>query len=93
MWSYGHVFTGRAGIILGMVNGGLGLHLADARRSYLIAYGVIAGLMGLIYIGAIAFGELKRGRKTSQADANHPETKQHDREGSGRDTSEEHSLS
>jgi len=91
-WSYGHIFTGRAGIILGMINGGLGLQLADAGRSSVIAYGVIAGLMGLVYLAAIAFGELKRERKSSQTATSHAETKQRDREGSGRDTSEERSL-
>jgi hypothetical protein len=93
LWSYGHMFTGRIGIILGIANGGSGLQLAGASRSSIIAYGVIAGLMGLIYIAAIAFGELKRGRKSSQAIINHPETKQRDRGGSGRDTSEERSFS
>jgi hypothetical protein len=92
-WSYGHIFTGRAGIILGMINGGLGLQLADASRSYIIAYGVVAGLMGVVYLGAISFGVLKRGRKSTQTSANHSETKQRNREGSGRDTSEERSFS
>jgi hypothetical protein len=92
-WSYGHIFTGRAGIILGMINGGLGLQLADASRSYIIAYGVVAGLMGVVYLGAIAFGELKRGRKSTLTATNHSETKQRNRENSGRDTSEERSFS
>jgi hypothetical protein len=92
-WSYGHIFTGRVGIILGIINGGLGLRLADASRSSVIAYGVIAGLMGVAYLGAIAFGELKRGRKSPQTATSHAETKQRDREGSGRDTSEERSFS
>ena len=65
-WSYGHIFTGRAAVVLGMVNGGLGLQLADARRSYTAAYGVFAGLMGVLYIGAIVFGEFKHARKSSQ---------------------------
>jgi len=93
LWSYGHIFTGRAGIILGMVNGGLGLQLADAGRSSMIAYGVIAGLVGVTYLGAIVFGELKRGKRLSQPAADHAETKQRGHEGSGRDTSEERSLS
>ena len=63
-WSYVHIFTGRVGIILALINGGLGLKLASAKRSSLIAYGVIAGLMGAAYIAAIVFGELKRGRKS-----------------------------
>jgi hypothetical protein len=64
--SYSHIFTGRAAVVLGMVNGGLGLQLADAGSSYTIAYGVFAGLMGVVYIGSIVFGEFKRARKSSQ---------------------------
>jgi hypothetical protein len=95
LWSYGHIFTGRAAIILGMVNGGLGLHLADAGNSSKIAYGVLAGLMGAGYISAIIFGELKRGRNVSRNANAAPfaESKRRDGGGSGRDTSEEHSLS
>jgi hypothetical protein len=95
LWSYGHIFTGRAAIVLGIVNGGLGLRLADAGNSSKIAYGVLAGLIGAVYIGAIVFGELKRGRNVSQNSTAAPfaELKRRDGGGSGRDTSEEHSLS
>ena len=90
-WSYGHIFTGRAAVVLGMVNGGLGLQLADARSSYTIAYGVFAGLMGFLYIGAIAFGELKRTRKSSQDAAAFSsasrESKRLNRDDSGSDSS------
>lgn len=59
-WSYGHIFTGRIGIFLGMINGGLGLRLADADRSVTVAYGVLAGLVGATYFAAIVYGELQR---------------------------------
>lgn len=62
-WSYVHIFTGRTAIIVGIINGGLGLRLADADNSSMIPYGVIAGLVGVVYIVAIVFGELKRTRK------------------------------
>lgn len=92
LWSYGHIFTGRAGIILGMVNGGLGLHLADAGRSSIIAYGVIAGLMGVVYIGAIVFGENKRRQGVSQQTMPYREPKRQQHSDSGRESSREHSL-
>jgi hypothetical protein len=60
MLSYGHVWTGRVAIILGMINGGAGLQLADAETSRRIVYGVFAGLMGAVYIGAVVFGRMKR---------------------------------
>lgn len=65
-WSYTHIFTGRAAVVLGMINGGLGLQLAGAQRSGTIAYGVLAGLMGVLYLGAIGYGELKRSRMSAQ---------------------------
>lgn len=91
--SYGHIFIGRAAILLGIVNGGLGLQLAGASRSSTIAYGVIAGVMGLIYIVAVVFGESKRSRRSSQTNPTNVDVQQRERKGSGRDTSEEHSLS
>ncbi|KAK5045579.1 hypothetical protein LTR84_009197 [Exophiala bonariae] len=62
VWSYGHIFTGRAIVILGMINGGLGLRLAAASRSSKIVYGVFAGLVGVAYIGAMVLGEHQRSR-------------------------------
>ena len=65
LWSYAHIWHGRAAILLGMVNGGLGIKLAGtASMGQKIAYGVLAGLMGVIYIAAIVFGELKRKKST-----------------------------
>lgn len=69
LWSYFHIFTGRVAILLGLINGGLGLQLADAGRPAKIAYGVFAGLMGVIYIGVIVFGEKRRASSSSQNSA------------------------
>jgi hypothetical protein len=80
-WSYLHIFTGRAGIILGMVNGGLGLRLAGASRASMIAYGVCTGLMGVAYLGAIVIGEFKRSSKLSKSTP--IESKESDRDDSG----------
>lgn len=67
LWSYVHIGIGRIAILLGMVNGGLGLQLAGSRGSSVIAYGVIAGIVGLTYIAAIIFGETKRRRGAANA--------------------------
>jgi hypothetical protein len=92
-WSYGHIFTGRATVILGMINGGLGLQLASAQRSHLIVYGVFTGLMGVAYIGAIVFDEYKRSCKPSHnaaaSDSVHRESKRLNRDESGSDASHE----
>lgn len=66
LWSYVHIGIGRIAILLGLVNGGLGLQLAGSRGSSVIAYGVIAGIMGLAYLAAIIFGEMKR-RKAGES--------------------------
>jgi hypothetical protein len=69
VWSYGHLWLGRILITLGMINGGLGLLLAsDApastgfapKRGQIIAYGVIAGIMWLLWASAAIYGERKR---------------------------------
>jgi hypothetical protein len=37
-------------MVCGIVNGGLGLVLADNCRGGMIGYGVVAGLVGVLYI-------------------------------------------
>lgn len=61
-WSHGHIWLGRILITLGMINGGLGLLLADNTTSGAIAYGVVAGVIWLVYVAAIVIGERRRAR-------------------------------
>ncbi|KAJ4991830.1 integral membrane protein [Stagonosporopsis vannaccii] len=67
LWSYGHLWLGRIAITLGIINGGLGLLLAyDAPLGFaptqgqVIAYGVVAGIMWLLYVAAAFVGERRR---------------------------------
>lgn len=63
VFSFAHLGIGRIAVILGIVNGGLGIMLAgDAPKKYTIAYSVVGGVMGLAYIAAIIFGEAKRSK-------------------------------
>ena len=63
--SHLHIWEGRLAIILGMINGGLGIKLAgDVKEGYEIAYGVVAGVMGVAYLGTVVYGEMSR-RKNS----------------------------
>lgn len=80
-WTYLHVWYGRILILLGMINGGLGLQLADNSMGGTIAYGVVAGTVGLFYCGGMVVVELKRwrqGQKTTSnvpmKESNNPET-------------------
>lgn len=43
-------------MIIGVVNGGLGLQLGDAPTRYIIAYSVVAGVTTLLYLASIALG-------------------------------------
>ncbi|KAF1844316.1 uncharacterized protein K460DRAFT_408606 [Cucurbitaria berberidis CBS 394.84] len=86
VWSYGHLWLGRVVITLGMINGGLGLLLAsDApaftgfapSRGQVIAYGIIAGSMWLLWVAAAVFGETKRARSRKYAEGSPPPYKEH----------------
>lgn len=63
--SHGHIWIGRIAIVLGMINGGLGLQLGGVSTRYVIAYSVVAGVFGLAYIVSIVYGELARSRRQS----------------------------
>ncbi|KAK5707945.1 hypothetical protein LTR97_000484 [Elasticomyces elasticus] len=72
-WSYAHLTVGRGAIVLGMINGGLGLQLAYANSSAKIAYGVVAGVVSATYLASIIFGEVKRKQNTRGYGANEKE--------------------
>ncbi|KAF3033115.1 hypothetical protein E8E11_000644 [Didymella keratinophila] len=69
--SHSHIWIGRVAIILGMSNGGLGLQLGEVETRYVAAYSVVAGVVGLVYLGAIVVGEIKRSRRHSVAGSQH----------------------
>jgi hypothetical protein len=82
IWSYGHIWLGRIVITLGMINGGLGMLLAsDApaflsfrpTRGQIVAYGVIAGIMWLLWVAAIVVGERRRRTRAPVAAAKEAE--------------------
>ena len=50
-WSVVHVWLGRLIITLGIINGGLGLLFAADTKNGEIIYGVIAGLVWLVWVG------------------------------------------
>ena len=50
-----HTWLGRTLLALGMINGGIGLMLADNTTGGEIAYGVVAGVMGTAYIAVIVW--------------------------------------
>ncbi|KAI1760494.1 putative iron reductase domain protein [Hypoxylon sp. FL1150] len=56
--SYAHIWYGRALMVMGVVNGGLGMKLAGTSRKFIIIYSVVAGVMFVVYAGASGYGEL-----------------------------------
>lgn len=62
--SYLHLGIGRIAILLGIVNGGLGIQLAgDVSNGGKIAYAVVAVVVAIVYIAAIVVGEMRRKRR------------------------------
>ncbi|KAK6540260.1 hypothetical protein TWF694_009074 [Orbilia ellipsospora] len=56
-----HANWGRALMILGIINGGLGLELANNTHNGKIAYSVVAGVMGAAWFAASAFYYIRGG--------------------------------
>ncbi|KAL4892966.1 hypothetical protein BDV59DRAFT_193477 [Aspergillus ambiguus] len=66
-WTYVHVWQGRMFLLIGIINGGLGLRLAANTRVGEIVYGVSAGVFAVGFITvAILRGGLKLEKKAKQ---------------------------
>ncbi|KAI1352362.1 hypothetical protein F5Y01DRAFT_304013 [Xylaria sp. FL0043] len=60
--SHAHLWTGRLGITLGIINGGLGFALARRTSGAgVVAYSVVSGTLWLIWVLTAAFAEVRRG--------------------------------
>ncbi|KAF4958169.1 hypothetical protein FSARC_11053 [Fusarium sarcochroum] len=64
--SHVHIWFGRGLMILGIINGGLGLQLASSSKAYIIAYSVIAGIAAMLYIGGIFVGGMRKAPRVKQ---------------------------
>lgn len=82
VWSHAHLWIGRIVITLGIINGGLGLHLASDAPAFsgfapsngqIIAYGVIAGCMWSLWVIAAIIGERRRAKGINQRAAKEAE--------------------
>lgn len=63
MASHLHLWDGRIAIVLGIVNGGLGLRLAGARDTLKLAYTIVAAILGGAWVILALISECRRGRK------------------------------
>lgn len=66
LFSFLHVWFGRCVMILGIVNGGLGLMLADSSRAFLISYIVIAAIFAGLYFASVPYTEYRKTKATRQ---------------------------
>jgi hypothetical protein len=67
----GHIWYGRILIIFGVINGGLGLQLANDTTNGEIAYEAVIGAMFVLYVVVILVTGL-RGRKTKKQEVSSP---------------------
>jgi uncharacterized membrane protein len=66
LWSHAHVWLGRIIITLGIINGGLGLMLAEEEsKTIKYTYAIVGGVIWLLYVAAAIFGEVRKSKATS----------------------------
>lgn len=61
--SHLHLWNGRILIVLGIVNGGLGLKIAHASDDIKLKYTIIAAVLGGLWLVASLVGEARRARR------------------------------
>lgn len=62
IWSTLHVWWGRTVLTLAIIQGGLGLHFANNTTGGKIAYGVIAGLIWVTWLGVAVWHDMKKSK-------------------------------
>lgn len=60
MLSIVHMAYGRLLMLLGVINGGLGLQLAGASQSLIVAYAIVSVIIGLMYTSVKVFFLFRR---------------------------------
>lgn len=68
-WSYAHVAWGWGTVTLGVVNGGLGWWMEEVEGKYLVAYGVLAAAIWVLWVGTSVLSQLKGRRTPPMAEA------------------------
>ena len=58
--SYAHIWYGRLLLLLGVVNGGVGLHAAGSPQTFTIAYAVVAAVSGVAYVASTVVGGMRK---------------------------------
>lgn len=58
-----HIWHGRLIMLLGIVNGGIGLQFAAAPPRIIVAYSIVAAFVSIMYFAGMSFGIVKRRRQ------------------------------
>lgn len=58
--SHAHIWYGRLLLLLGVINGGVGLHAAGSPQTFTVVYAVAASVGGVAYIAAALAGNMKK---------------------------------
>lgn len=64
VWSYLHIFNGRIALTVGIINGGLGLNLANASEYRKGVYIIVAAVMWSLWMVVAIISEIIRARRT-----------------------------
>ncbi|KAM7197224.1 hypothetical protein V8F33_005652, partial [Rhypophila sp. PSN 637] len=64
VWSYLHIFNGRIAVTVGIINGGLGLNLANASDYRKRVYIIVAAVMWGLWMAVAIISEIIRARRT-----------------------------
>ncbi|KAL8718988.1 MAG: hypothetical protein Q9225_003946 [Loekoesia sp. 1 TL-2023] len=67
-WAVAHVTLGRLVVTLAIINGGLGLRMAENTRAGEIVYGVVAGVIWLVWMAIAVRAEAKKYRARGLVD-------------------------
>ena len=65
-WNLLHRWYGRVLVLLGMINGGLGIQLANDTTGGKISYSVVAGISGTAFLGLVIWSEIRRSKEKDQ---------------------------
>ncbi|KAI1659709.1 hypothetical protein F4813DRAFT_351707 [Daldinia decipiens] len=60
LYSHAHLWLGRIAITLGIINGGLGLKLAEASQGLIIAYSIVSAFAWLMWAMTAVLSEMRR---------------------------------
>jgi hypothetical protein len=58
--SHAHIWYGRVLMVIGIVNGGLGLQLASAPSALNVAYAIVSAAVSILYIAGAILGAVRR---------------------------------